>query len=94
MHETVHEGATEVVRWMLSDARHSTHMRDFGGEMCGRIVAAGIPIWRSASLWFSSQFRIALKSSSRSNGLVEGSCTSVKPKRGVNSAGAVIGEMI
>lgn len=47
MHETVHEGATEVVRWMLRDARHSTHMRDFGGEMCRRIVAAGIPIWHA-----------------------------------------------
>jgi adenylate cyclase len=45
--ETVHEGAAEVVRWMLRDARHSTHMRDFGGEMCRRIVAAGIPIWHA-----------------------------------------------
>src|SRR5260370_16434635 len=32
---------------MLSDARRSTHMRDFGGEMCRRIVAAGIPIWHA-----------------------------------------------
>ena len=47
MRETVHEGAAEVVRWMLSDARRSTHMGDFGGEMCRRIVAAGIPIWHA-----------------------------------------------
>jgi adenylate cyclase len=41
-----HEGATEVVQWMLSDGRQNTHAREFGAEMCRRIVGAGIPIWR------------------------------------------------
>jgi adenylate cyclase len=41
-----HEGAAEVVRWMLSEGRHNTHARQFGAEMCRRICAAGIPIWR------------------------------------------------
>jgi len=39
-------GAAEVIKWMLRDGRHITHMREFGDEMCRRIVAAGIPIWR------------------------------------------------
>src|SRR5215471_12790488 len=37
----------EVVNWMLRRGRHMTHMREFGDEMCRRIVAAGIPIWRA-----------------------------------------------
>jgi adenylate cyclase len=41
-----HEGAAEVVQWMLSDGRRNTHAREFGAEMCRRICAAGIPIWR------------------------------------------------
>jgi adenylate cyclase len=31
---------------MMRDGRHLTHMREFGDEMCRRIVAAGIPLWR------------------------------------------------
>jgi hypothetical protein len=31
---------------MLKEGRHNTHMREFGDEMCRRIVAAGIPLWR------------------------------------------------
>src|ERR1700693_3332367 len=42
-----HEGAERVVSWMMREGRHSTHMREFGDEMCRRIVAAGIPIWRA-----------------------------------------------
>jgi adenylate cyclase len=38
--------ATDVVRWMLKEGRHITHMREFGDEMCRRIVAVGIPLWR------------------------------------------------
>jgi adenylate cyclase len=41
-----HEGAAEVVRWMLSEGRRNPRAREFGAEMCQRIVAAGIPIWR------------------------------------------------
>ncbi len=37
----------EVVRWMLGEGRYETRTRDFGAEMCRRIVAAGIPIWRA-----------------------------------------------
>jgi adenylate cyclase len=44
---TQHEGAARVVSWMMREGRHSTHMREFGDEMCRRIVAAGIPIWRA-----------------------------------------------
>src|SRR5215469_14092968 len=40
-------GAIEVVNWMLSSGRHDTRMREFGDEMCRRIVAAGIPLWRA-----------------------------------------------
>ncbi len=43
----VHEGAAQVVTWMMRDGRHSTHMREFGDEMCRRIVAGGIPLWRA-----------------------------------------------
>ena len=32
---------------MMRDGRHVTHMREFGDEMCRRIVAAGIPLWRA-----------------------------------------------
>jgi adenylate cyclase len=42
-----HEGAARVVEWMMRDGRHSTHMREFGDEMCRRIVAADIPLWRA-----------------------------------------------
>src|ERR1700736_4912480 len=42
-----HEGAAAVVAWMMREGRHMTHMREFGDEMCRRIVAAGIPIWRA-----------------------------------------------
>ncbi|MBV8451338.1 MAG: adenylate/guanylate cyclase domain-containing protein [Deltaproteobacteria bacterium] len=41
-----HEGAAEVVQWMLSDGRRNSRMREFGAEMCRRIIAAGIPIWQ------------------------------------------------
>jgi adenylate cyclase len=41
-------GAVEVVNWMLSRGRHDTHMRKFGDQMCRRIVAAGIPLWRAS----------------------------------------------
>jgi adenylate cyclase len=39
-------GAPAVVSWMLREGRHQTQMREFGDEMCRRIVAAGIPLWR------------------------------------------------
>jgi adenylate cyclase len=42
-----HEGAARVVEWMMREGRHSTHMREFGDEMCRRIVAAEIPLWRA-----------------------------------------------
>ncbi len=45
MSEQTH-AAADVVRWMLKEGRHNTHMREFGDEMCRRIVAAGIPLWR------------------------------------------------
>lgn len=32
---------------MMRDGRHLTHMREFGDEMCRRIAAAGIPLWRA-----------------------------------------------
>jgi len=44
---TVHEGAANVVRWMLGEGRYNTRMREFGDEMCRRIVAAGFPISRA-----------------------------------------------
>jgi len=44
---TYHDGAARVVEWMMRDGRHLTHMREFGGEMCRRIVAAEIPLWRA-----------------------------------------------
>ncbi len=45
MNEKDH-AAADVVRWMLKEGRHHTRMREFGDEMCRRIVAAGIPLWR------------------------------------------------
>jgi adenylate cyclase len=45
MNEKNH-AAAGVVRWMLKEGRHHTRMREFGDEMCRRIVAAGIPLWR------------------------------------------------
>ena len=45
MSEETH-AAADVVRWMLKEDRHNTHMREFGDEMCRRIVAVGIPLWR------------------------------------------------
>jgi adenylate cyclase len=41
-----HEGAADVVQWMLREGRHNTRAREFGAEMCRRIYAAGIPIRR------------------------------------------------
>ena len=41
-----HQGAAEVVHWMLSEGRRNTRAREFGAEMCRRICTAGIPIWR------------------------------------------------
>jgi adenylate cyclase len=43
---TPYEAAAEVIQWMLRDGRRNTHAREFGAEMCRRIFAAGIPIWR------------------------------------------------
>ena len=40
-------GAAQVIDWMLREGRHHTRMREFGDEMCRRIVAAGIPLWRA-----------------------------------------------
>ncbi|HVN27807.1 MAG TPA: hypothetical protein VMT64_04940, partial [Candidatus Binataceae bacterium] len=42
-----HQGAAQVVEWMLRDGRHLTHMREFGDEMCRRIVGAGITLSRA-----------------------------------------------
>src|SRR5262249_52424939 len=41
-----HEGAAEVVEWMLSVGRRNTRAREFGAEMCRRTYDAGIPISR------------------------------------------------
>ncbi len=41
-----HPGAAGVVRWMLYEGRFNPRMREFGDEMCRRIVAAGIPLYR------------------------------------------------
>ena len=43
----MHIGAADVVHWMLSKGRYDTRMREFGTEMCERIVAVGIPIARA-----------------------------------------------
>ncbi len=41
-----HPGAASVVRWILYEGRLNPRMREFGDEMCRRIVAAGIPLSR------------------------------------------------
>jgi adenylate cyclase len=43
----IHPGAARVVAWMLHEGRAYTHMRQFGDEMCRRVVEAGIPLWRA-----------------------------------------------
>jgi adenylate cyclase len=43
----VHSGAARVVAWMLHEGRANTHMREFGDDMCRRVVEAGIPLWRA-----------------------------------------------
>ncbi len=43
----IHPGAADVAAWMLHEGRSNTHMRDFGDDMCRRIVEAGIPLWRA-----------------------------------------------
>lgn len=43
----LHPGAARVVAWMLHEGRTNTHMRQFGDEMCRRVVEAGIPLWRA-----------------------------------------------
>lgn len=42
-----HIDAGAVLRWMLSEGRYDTRMREFGTEMCQKIVAAGIQISRA-----------------------------------------------
>jgi adenylate cyclase len=42
-----HAGAARVVAWMLHEGRANTHMREFGDDMCRRVVEAGIPLWRA-----------------------------------------------
>lgn len=42
-----HDGAAGVVAWMMRDGRRNTRMREFGDEMCRRVVDAGIPIYRA-----------------------------------------------
>jgi adenylate cyclase len=32
---------------MLHEGRSNTHMREFGDDMCRRVVEAGIPLWRA-----------------------------------------------
>ena len=45
--ETVDNRAAAVVSWMLHDGRSKTsRAREWGSEMCERILAAGIPIAR------------------------------------------------
>lgn len=43
----IHPGAARVVAWMLHEGRGNTHMREFGDDMCRRVVEAGIPLWRA-----------------------------------------------
>ncbi len=45
--DSQHEGAARVVTWMMREGRHISQMREFGDEMCRRIVAASIPIQRA-----------------------------------------------
>ncbi len=42
-----HTGAASVIAWMLHEGRLNTHMREFGDDMCRRVVEAGIPLWRA-----------------------------------------------
>jgi len=42
-----HPGAASVVAWMLHEGRANTRMREFGDDMCRRVVEAGIPLWRA-----------------------------------------------
>jgi adenylate cyclase len=42
-----HPGAAGVVAWMLHEGRANTRMREFGDDMCRRVVEAGIPLWRA-----------------------------------------------
>ena len=42
-----HPGAVRVVAWMLHEGRLNTHMREFGDDLCRRVVEAGIPLWRA-----------------------------------------------
>ena len=42
-----HPGAARVIAWMLHEGRRNTHMREFGDEMCRRVVETGIPLWRA-----------------------------------------------
>jgi adenylate cyclase len=42
-----HPGAARVVAWMLHEGRANTRMREFGDDMCRRVVEAGIPLWRA-----------------------------------------------
>ncbi len=43
----IHPGAARVVAWMLHEGRANTHMREFGDDLCRRVVEAGIPLWRA-----------------------------------------------
>lgn len=43
----IHPGAARVAAWMLHEGRANTHMREFGDEMCRRLVDGGIPLWRA-----------------------------------------------
>ncbi len=43
----IHPGAARVVAWMLHEGRGNTHMREFGDDMCRRVLDAGIPLWRA-----------------------------------------------
>jgi adenylate cyclase len=45
--DIVENNVAAVVSWMLREGRFNTRMREFGHELCQRIVAAGIPIVRS-----------------------------------------------
>jgi adenylate cyclase len=45
--EISQNSAAGIVSWMLHEGRFNTRMREFGHELCQRIVAAGIPIVRS-----------------------------------------------
>lgn len=42
--EISQNSAAGIVSWMLREGRFNTRMREFGHELCQRILAAGIPI--------------------------------------------------